>query len=49
MIGILTNKEAFKPVINTAEVEAVFDAPLEMFLKVGYSDPPKLSQSTLLS
>lgn len=49
MIGILTKKDAFKPVVNTAEVEAVFDAPLEMFLKVGYSDPPILSHSTRLS
>ena len=34
VIGILTDKQAFKPVLNAAEVEAVFDAPLEMFLKV---------------
>ncbi|KAJ6851868.1 nudix hydrolase 15, mitochondrial-like isoform X2 [Iris pallida] len=33
VIGILTNKEAFTPVANSAEVEMVFDAPLEMFLK----------------
>ncbi|KAJ6831208.1 nudix hydrolase 15, mitochondrial-like isoform X2 [Iris pallida] len=33
VIGILTNKEAFTPVANSAEVETVFDAPLEMFLK----------------
>lgn len=33
VIGILSDKEAFKPVPNTAEVEAVFDAPLEMFIK----------------
>ncbi|KAL9236818.1 hypothetical protein vseg_011444 [Gypsophila vaccaria] len=33
VIAILSDKEAFKPVPNTAEVEAVFDAPLEMFLK----------------
>ena len=34
MISILTDKQAFKPVLNTDEVEAIFDAPLEMFLKV---------------
>ncbi|KAL3596493.1 hypothetical protein D5086_008130 [Populus alba] len=33
VIGILTNKKAFKPTPNPAEVEAVFDAPLEMFIK----------------
>ncbi|TQD88219.1 hypothetical protein C1H46_026280 [Malus baccata] len=33
VIGILNEKEAFKPDPNPAEVEAVFDAPLEMFLK----------------
>ncbi|KAH9608058.1 hypothetical protein KSS87_002111 [Heliosperma pusillum] len=33
VIAILSDKEAFKPVPNAAEVEAVFDAPLEMFLK----------------
>ncbi|KAM1108210.1 hypothetical protein ACFX2I_004908 [Malus domestica] len=33
VIGILNEKEAFKPNPNPAEVEAVFDAPLEMFLK----------------
>ncbi|CAJ1961848.1 unnamed protein product [Sphenostylis stenocarpa] len=33
VIGILHDKKAFKPVLNPAEVEAVFDAPLEMFLK----------------
>ena len=34
VIGILNAKEAFKPAPNPAEVEAVFDAPLEMFIKV---------------
>ena len=34
VIGILNEKEAFKPTPNPAEVEAVFDAPLEMFIKV---------------
>ncbi|KAG2384497.1 Nudix hydrolase [Vigna angularis] len=34
VIGILHDKKAFKAVLNPAEVEAVFDAPLEIFLKV---------------
>ncbi|XP_020239690.1 nudix hydrolase 15, mitochondrial [Cajanus cajan] len=33
VIGILHDKKAFKPVLEPGEVEAVFDAPLEMFLK----------------
>ncbi|XP_019176017.1 PREDICTED: nudix hydrolase 15, mitochondrial-like [Ipomoea nil] len=33
VIGILTNKKEFNPTPNADEVEAVFDAPLEMFLK----------------
>ncbi|KAL3739956.1 hypothetical protein ACJRO7_021263 [Eucalyptus globulus] len=33
VIGILTDKKAYKPIPNPAEVEAVFDAPLEMFIK----------------
>ncbi|KAL6991170.1 Nudix hydrolase 15, mitochondrial [Sarracenia purpurea var. burkii] len=33
VIGILSNKKAFNPAPNAAEVEAVFDAPLEMFIK----------------
>ncbi|CAH9121981.1 unnamed protein product [Cuscuta epithymum] len=33
VIGILTDKKAFNPTPNVAEVEAVFDVPLEMFLK----------------
>ncbi|KAJ7968668.1 Nudix hydrolase 15, mitochondrial [Quillaja saponaria] len=33
VIGILNDKQAFRPDPNPAEVEAVFDAPLEMFLK----------------
>ncbi|XP_050368033.1 nudix hydrolase 15, mitochondrial-like [Argentina anserina] len=33
VIGILKDKEAFNPAPNPAEVEAVFDAPLEMFIK----------------
>jgi len=34
VVGILSNKDAFSPVLDSAEVEAVFDVPLEMFLKV---------------
>jgi hypothetical protein len=34
VIGILSDKKAFSPSPNAAEVEAIFDAPLEMFLKV---------------
>ncbi|XP_010460666.1 PREDICTED: nudix hydrolase 15, mitochondrial-like isoform X1 [Camelina sativa] len=33
VIGILRDKTKFKPIPNPGEVEAVFDAPLEMFLK----------------
>ncbi|KAK9092828.1 hypothetical protein Syun_027739 [Stephania yunnanensis] len=33
VIGILSNKELFKPAPNAEEVEEIFDAPLEMFLK----------------
>ncbi|KAK7246396.1 hypothetical protein RIF29_41264 [Crotalaria pallida] len=33
VVGILTDKDAFSPVLNPAEVEAMFDAPLDMFLK----------------
>ncbi|KAL8468175.1 hypothetical protein ACS0TY_031420 [Phlomoides rotata] len=33
VIGILSNKKDFKPSPNADEVEVVFDAPLEMFLK----------------
>jgi hypothetical protein len=38
VIAILDDKDAFKPVLNPAEVEEIFDAPLEMFLKVFFSD-----------
>lgn len=34
VIGILSDKQAFKSKPNASEVETVFDAPLEMFLKV---------------
>ncbi|XP_062095868.1 nudix hydrolase 15, mitochondrial-like [Humulus lupulus] len=33
VIGVLSDKKAFTPALNAAEVEAIFDAPLEMFLK----------------
>ncbi|CAK9134667.1 unnamed protein product [Ilex paraguariensis] len=33
VVGILSDRKAFKPAPNASEVEAVFDAPLEMFLK----------------
>ncbi|KAA3478968.1 nudix hydrolase 15, mitochondrial-like [Gossypium australe] len=33
VIGILNNRKAFKPKPNPAEVDAVFDVPLEMFIK----------------
>ncbi|XVF87374.1 hypothetical protein PTKIN_Ptkin18bG0115100 [Pterospermum kingtungense] len=39
VIGILKDKKAFKPTPNPAEVDAVFDAPLEMFIKVFLFDP----------
>lgn len=34
VIGILRDKTKFNPTPNPGEVEDVFDAPLEMFLKV---------------
>ncbi|KAL1206329.1 Nudix hydrolase 11 [Cardamine amara subsp. amara] len=33
VIGFLLDKNAFKPLLNPAEVEEIFDVPLEMFLK----------------
>ncbi|KAJ4981990.1 hypothetical protein NE237_032827 [Protea cynaroides] len=33
VIGLLSDKQAFKPMPNPDEVEAIFDAPLEMFIK----------------
>ncbi|KAL6865225.1 hypothetical protein ACP4OV_016376 [Aristida adscensionis] len=33
VIGMISDKDLFKPVLNKAEVEDIFDAPLEMFLK----------------
>lgn len=38
VIGILPDIKAFTPTLCVAEVEAVFDAPLEMFLKVNSSE-----------
>lgn len=35
VIGILSDKKSFHPCPNPDEVEAIFDAPLEMFIKVG--------------
>uniref|UniRef100_A0ACD5ZNE7 Uncharacterized protein n=1 Tax=Avena sativa TaxID=4498 RepID=A0ACD5ZNE7_AVESA len=34
VIGILSDRALFNPVLNKDEVEDIFDAPLEMFLKV---------------
>ncbi|GFP79733.1 nudix hydrolase 15 mitochondrial [Phtheirospermum japonicum] len=33
VIGILWDKRVFNPVLSATEVESIFDAPLEMFLK----------------
>lgn len=33
VVGLLTRVEDFKPVLNADEVDAIFDVPLEMFLK----------------
>ncbi|XP_062231009.1 nudix hydrolase 15, mitochondrial-like [Phragmites australis] len=33
VIGMVSDKALFNPVLNKAEVEDIFDAPLEMFLK----------------
>ncbi|XP_010441651.1 PREDICTED: nudix hydrolase 11 [Camelina sativa] len=33
VIGFLLDKKAFRPIPNPAEVEEIFDVPLEMFLK----------------
>lgn len=43
VIGILSDKKLFKPDPNPAEVEAVFDAPLEMFIKVSLFSSISLS------
>lgn len=36
VIGVLQDRKAFIPAPNAAEVEVIFDAPLEMFLKVRF-------------
>nr|TKW10028.1 hypothetical protein SEVIR_6G100400v2 [Setaria viridis] len=36
VIGILSDIQAFIPVLNVAEVDEIFDVPLEMFLKKNY-------------
>ncbi|XP_057797562.1 nudix hydrolase 15, mitochondrial-like [Salvia miltiorrhiza] len=33
VVGVIWDRKAFNPVPNAAEVESVFDAPLQMFLK----------------
>ncbi|XP_062192741.1 nudix hydrolase 15, mitochondrial-like [Phragmites australis] len=33
VVGILSDVQAFRPVLNVAEVDDIFDVPLEMFLK----------------
>ncbi|KAB8108319.1 hypothetical protein EE612_043905 [Oryza sativa] len=33
VVGILSDIQAFKPVLNVDEVDSIFDVPLEMFLK----------------
>lgn len=33
VVGLLPDRKSFRPVINPGEVDAIFDAPLEMFLK----------------
>ncbi|KAK9085464.1 hypothetical protein Sjap_025875 [Stephania japonica] len=33
VIGLLSDKQSFRPVLNPSEVETMFDVPLEMFLK----------------
>lgn len=34
IVGIVSDIEGFKPVLNIHEVDDIFDVPLEMFLKV---------------
>lgn len=40
VIGILPDRDSFIPAPNAAEVDAIFDAPLEMFLKVVHLHAP---------
>lgn len=37
VVGLLARKGDFRPSLNADEVDAIFDVPLEMFLKVFYS------------
>lgn len=37
VIGLLAKMEDFKPVLNSDEVDAIFDVPLEMFFKVNFT------------
>ncbi|XWS67273.1 hypothetical protein CRYUN_Cryun05aG0273300 [Craigia yunnanensis] len=41
VVGLLAKIEDFRPVLNSDEVDAVFDVPLEMFLKVQGSNSLK--------
>lgn len=34
MIRLISDMKAFSPIPNAAEVDEIFDAPLDMFLKV---------------
>lgn len=34
VVGLLSRVEEFKPLLNADEVDAIFDVPLDMFLKV---------------
>lgn len=34
VVGLLSRVEEFKPALNADEVDAIFDVPLDMFLKV---------------
>ena len=42
VVGVLSDKDAFSPILNSTEVEAIFDVPLEMVLKV-YASVPLLT------
>ena len=37
VIALLSERNKFTPIPNLGEVDAVFDAPLDMFLKVSSS------------
>ncbi|CAN0854022.1 Nudix hydrolase 22, chloroplastic [Linum grandiflorum] len=38
VVGILRNRKAFTAALNPAEVQVLFDAPLQMFIQVGLSN-----------